>query len=209
MTREGAHLGGDGVDVSSTTGRVDGVPQGGLAAEDGGLRQAERVGLPRLPFNVSDHDFTGAWGTESLGRHGRVEEKEGEVGVSVSGRVGGDDRGDALGLDLAGRDHVDDTLGKGRRAGRDGDVKVLRGKRRRGETADNGKVGKHGVVGNARSRGRGRRGAGGRVGLFSRDDLVDTVLLVGRVDGANSALERVDDVKDVVQLAYLRVVVVL
>lgn len=45
------------------------------------------------------------------------------------------------------------------------------------------------------------------VGLFSSEDFVDTVVLVGRVDGTDGSLQRIDDVENVIQFSYLRAVV--
>lgn len=174
------------------------------------MGKTQSVGLLGLPFDVRDQDLPSARGAERAGRHGRLEEEEGKVGVSVSGSVGGDDCGIALSLRLSSRKIVQHSSSESRSAIGDGDVKVLGGDVDRGPSGvGNGKVEKSVVACSRGGSGCRSESGGGRsaVGLFSLDDLVDTEFLVGRVDGADSPLQGVDNVKDIVQFPDLRAVV--
>lgn len=165
-----------------------------------------------FPFDVSDHDLTGARGAESAGSHRGLEEEERKVGILVGGNIGGDDGSHVDGLSGTSRkDSVKESLLQRRGGGGNLDVKVggsnLDGRKdavSRGEAGEQGGgVGRsRGVVGGG---GVGSGGIGVGDGL-RLDNLIYTVFLVGRVNRANGGLQRVHNINNVVKLPDIRVV---
>lgn len=164
-----------------------------------------------FPFDVSDHDFASAGGTEGARIHRGLKEEERKVGVLVGGNIGGDDGSHVDGLSGTSReDSVKESLLQRRGGGGDLDVEVgnsnldgRKGAVGRGKAGEQGGgVGRsRGVVGGG---GIGSGGVGGDgLGL---DNLVDTVFLVGRVNRANGGLQRVHHIENVVKLPDFRVV---
>lgn len=159
-----AHFGSDGIDINTSTSLVDRRPEIALSTEDRRLRQTQSVRVRNFPLDVGNHDLTGARGAELRVGHARLEEEEGEVGVSVSGSVGSDDGGEGLlsiGVGLTVGENVEDSLGESRDGDGEGDVEVVGGYFQwrddivsRSERSEEGGAVACGRVGASSSRGR-------------------------------------------------------
>ena len=126
-----------------------------------------------------------------------MEEQEWQVGGPVRRRVGSDDREWSLRRAISRGEVGEEPLGHRSSRRDDFDIEVL------GSKGD----GRHGGGQLGKQRGGvcdivARRGRTGLAGL----DLLDTVLLVGRVDGTDRTLEGLDDVQDIVEFSDLWIV---